>query len=76
MSRKIMALVALAIGLVPPTILCALHVIDSTAFAALSLALMGGVATYIHSVALEDAAEKGNPSTSTASIPPKANDGR
>ena len=71
MNRKLFALLGLFIALIPPTLFVLFHLIDSTAFAALALAMMGGVSTYIHSVALEDAAEKGAGGTPGApTIPP------
>ncbi len=73
MNRKLFALVGLFIALIPPTLFVMFHLIDSTAFAALAITMMGGVGTYIHSVALEDAAEKsagGQPAAPTIPPPP------
>jgi len=79
MTRKLVALLGLLIALIPPTLFVLFHLIDSTAFAALAIALMGGVSTYIHSVALEDAAEKGAggaPAAPTATVTITRNEGQ
>lgn len=65
MSRKLAALLGLGIALIPPTIFVCLHVMPSDAFIGLALAMMGGVAAYMHSVALEDVASK-TPTTPAA----------
>lgn len=57
MNAKVFALLGLVVALTPPTIFVVLHLIDSTTFAALAIALMGAVATFIHSEGVENAAD-------------------
>lgn len=67
-SRKLLALVGLFLAFIPPTIFVCFDKMPASAFSALVLAMMGGVATYMHSTALEDVAAKANTSTPIAGV--------
>lgn len=55
MSRKVLALIGLAIAIVPPTIFVCMRLMPVEAYVGMVLALAYGVGKYIEGVATEDA---------------------